>query len=76
MGESCVGAHPRPHRFPACLAPGSPVCRWLYKEAVVQQVQELPEGGAAHVTVVITQAAYGRFQKLFPTDITSDPHTD
>ncbi|EDM14075.1 GTP binding protein 6 (putative) (predicted), isoform CRA_a [Rattus norvegicus] len=55
---------------------GGPQLGWLYNEAVVQQVQELPEGGAAHVTVVITQAAYGRFQKLFPTDITSDPHTD
>lgn len=55
---------------------GGPQLGWLYKEALVQQVQELPEGGAAHVTVVITQAAYGRFQKLFPTDITSDPHTD
>lgn len=55
---------------------GGPQLRWLYKEAVVQQVQELPEGGAAHVTVVITQAAYGRFQKLFPADITSAPHTD
>lgn len=37
----------------------------------MQQVQELPEGGVAHVTIVITQAAYGRFRKLFPIDASS-----
>lgn len=72
-----MGGRPAPAPLSSMSGAGSPVsCRWLYNEAVVQQVQELPEGGAAHVTVVITQAAYGRFQKLFPTDITSDPHTD
>ncbi|NP_660129.2 putative GTP-binding protein 6 [Mus musculus] len=58
-----------------CVRLGGPQLGWLYKEAVVQQVQELPEGDAAHVTVVITQAAYGRFRKLFPIDAPSAlPH--
>lgn len=39
---------------------------WLYKEATVQQVDVLPEAGAALVKVTISNAAYGKFQKLFP----------
>ena len=42
------------------------LCSWLYKEAKVQQVQELPKTDMAHVTVIISQATYGRFRKLFP----------
>lgn len=43
---------------------GGPELSWLYREANVQQMQELR--GAAHVTVLISQAALGRFRKLFP----------
>ncbi|XP_008589379.1 PREDICTED: putative GTP-binding protein 6 isoform X1 [Galeopterus variegatus] len=39
---------------------------WLYKEATVQQVDVIPEDGAADVTVTISNAAYGKFRKLFP----------
>lgn len=39
---------------------------WLYKEATVQQVDVLPEAGAAHVKVIISNSAYGKFRKLFP----------
>ncbi|XP_051000020.1 putative GTP-binding protein 6 [Acomys russatus] len=46
------------------LPPGGPELSWLYHEATVQQVQELPD--AVHVTVLISQAALGRFRKLFP----------
>ncbi|XP_051047945.1 LOW QUALITY PROTEIN: putative GTP-binding protein 6 [Phodopus roborovskii] len=49
-----------------CVQLGGPQLSWLYKEATVQHVQELPETGAAHVTVIISRAAYGRFRKLFP----------
>jgi GTP-binding protein HflX len=43
-----------------------PQLSWLYKEATVQQVDVLPEAGAALVKVTISNAAYGKFQKLFP----------
>ncbi|XP_049978167.1 putative GTP-binding protein 6 [Alexandromys fortis] len=49
-----------------CLRLGGPQLCWLYKEAKVQQVQELPNTDMAHVTVIISQATYGRFRKLFP----------
>ncbi|KAH0505724.1 GTP-binding protein, chloroplastic [Microtus ochrogaster] len=49
-----------------CLRLGGPQLCWLYKEAKVQQVQELPNTDVAHVTVIISQATYGRFRKLFP----------
>ncbi|XP_040602993.1 putative GTP-binding protein 6 isoform X1 [Mesocricetus auratus] len=49
-----------------CVQLGGPQLSWLYKEATVHQIQELPETGAAHVTVIISRAAYGRFRKLFP----------
>nr|XP_048280681.1 putative GTP-binding protein 6 isoform X2 [Myodes glareolus] len=49
-----------------CLRLGGPQLCWLYKEAKVQQVQELPKTDMAHVTVIISQATYGRFRKLFP----------
>ncbi|XP_062939964.1 putative GTP-binding protein 6 isoform X2 [Cynocephalus volans] len=39
---------------------------WLYKEAAVQRVDVIPEDGAADVTVTISNAAYSKFQKLFP----------
>uniref|UniRef100_A0A8C2UF62 Hflx-type G domain-containing protein n=1 Tax=Chinchilla lanigera TaxID=34839 RepID=A0A8C2UF62_CHILA len=38
---------------------------WLHQEATVQDVAVQPEAGAALVTVVISNAAYGRFRKLF-----------
>ncbi|XP_077338932.1 putative GTP-binding protein 6 isoform X1 [Lithobates pipiens] len=38
---------------------------WLYKEASVQEVKVLPEDGAADVLVIITNAAYGKYRKLF-----------
>ncbi|KAM5221072.1 putative GTP-binding protein 6 [Ctenodactylus gundi] len=44
-----------------------PQLSWLHREATVQQVDVLPEAEDALVTVVISSAAYGRFQKLFPT---------
>nr|XP_021589121.1 putative GTP-binding protein 6 [Ictidomys tridecemlineatus] len=43
-----------------------PQLSWLYKEATVQQVDVLPEAGAAHVKVIISNSAYGKFRKLFP----------
>ncbi|XP_008851269.1 putative GTP-binding protein 6 isoform X1 [Nannospalax galili] len=43
-----------------------PQLSWLYKEAAVQQVDVVPEAGEAHVTVIMSQAAYGKFRKLFP----------
>uniref|UniRef100_A0A8D2JSZ7 Putative GTP-binding protein 6 n=1 Tax=Sciurus vulgaris TaxID=55149 RepID=A0A8D2JSZ7_SCIVU len=43
-----------------------PQLSWLYREATVQQVDVLPEAGAAHVKVIISNSAYGKFQKLFP----------
>ncbi|XP_037680586.1 putative GTP-binding protein 6 [Choloepus didactylus] len=39
---------------------------WLYREATVQDVAVVPEDGTAHVKVIISDAAYGRFRKLFP----------
>lgn len=39
---------------------------WLYKEATVQDVDVIPEDGAADVTVIISDSAYGKFRKLFP----------
>lgn len=43
-----------------------PQLSWLHKEATVQQVDVLPEAGAAEVKVIISGAAYGKFRKLFP----------
>ncbi|XP_013361036.1 PREDICTED: putative GTP-binding protein 6 [Chinchilla lanigera] len=43
-----------------------PQLSWLHQEATVQDVAVQPEAGAALVTVVISNAAYGRFRKLFP----------
>ncbi|XP_047394226.1 putative GTP-binding protein 6 isoform X3 [Sciurus carolinensis] len=43
-----------------------PQLSWLYREATVQQVDVLPEAGAAHVKVIISNSAYGKFRKLFP----------
>uniref|UniRef100_H2PUR3 Uncharacterized protein n=2 Tax=Pongo abelii TaxID=9601 RepID=H2PUR3_PONAB len=39
---------------------------WLYKEATVQEVDVIPEDGAADVRVIISDSAYGKFRKLFP----------
>lgn len=39
---------------------------WLHQEATVQAVDVIPEAGAADVKVIISDSAYGRFQKLFP----------
>ncbi|XP_034438373.1 putative GTP-binding protein 6 [Hippoglossus hippoglossus] len=38
---------------------------WLYKEAVVQDVQVNADDGSAVVQVLISTAAYGRYKKLF-----------
>ncbi|KAK1327452.1 hypothetical protein QTO34_013088 [Cnephaeus nilssonii] len=43
-----------------------PQLSWLHAEATVQDVQVVPEAGVADVTVIISNAAYGRFRKLFP----------
>ncbi|XP_071991747.1 putative GTP-binding protein 6 isoform X2 [Engystomops pustulosus] len=43
----------------------SPQLSWLYKEASVQEVKVLPEDGSADVLVIITNAAYGKYKKLF-----------
>lgn len=43
----------------------SPQLSWLYKEAVVQDVQVDPDAGSAVVTVIISLSAYGRYLKLF-----------
>ncbi|XP_029355730.1 putative GTP-binding protein 6 [Echeneis naucrates] len=39
---------------------------WLYKEATVQDMQVNATDGSAVVKVIISNAAYGRFKKLFP----------
>ncbi|XP_012513322.1 PREDICTED: putative GTP-binding protein 6 [Propithecus coquereli] len=39
---------------------------WLHREATVQQVDVIPEDGVADVKVIISNAAYGKFRKLFP----------
>ncbi|XP_048855229.1 putative GTP-binding protein 6 isoform X2 [Brienomyrus brachyistius] len=41
---------------------------WLYKEAVVQDVDVVAEEGTALVQVIISTAAYGRYRKLFLTN--------
>ncbi|XP_005999040.1 putative GTP-binding protein 6 [Latimeria chalumnae] len=38
---------------------------WLYKEATVQEVDVLPDDGAANVKVIISKSAHGRYKKLF-----------
>ncbi|XP_074524967.1 putative GTP-binding protein 6 [Halichoeres trimaculatus] len=43
----------------------SPQLSWLYKEAVVQDVQVDADEGSAVVKVIISHAAYGRYLKLF-----------
>ncbi|XP_075056173.1 putative GTP-binding protein 6 isoform X2 [Mixophyes fleayi] len=43
----------------------SPQLSWLYKEASVQKVDVLPEDGTADVLVIISNAAYGKYTKLF-----------
>ncbi|XP_036098125.1 putative GTP-binding protein 6 [Molossus molossus] len=43
-----------------------PQLSWLHKEATVQDVHVVPEDSVAHVTVIISDSAYGKFRKLFP----------
>ncbi|XP_007954961.1 putative GTP-binding protein 6 [Orycteropus afer afer] len=43
------------------LVPG-----WLHREATVQDIDVIPEDGTADVTVIMSNAAYGKFRKLFP----------
>ncbi|XP_034559943.1 putative GTP-binding protein 6 [Notolabrus celidotus] len=43
----------------------SPQLSWLYREAVVQDVQVDADEGSAVVRVIISRAAHGRYQKLF-----------
>lgn len=38
---------------------------WLYKEATVQAVDDVGDDCTANVKVIISQAAYGRYRKLF-----------
>ena len=38
---------------------------WLYKEATVQDVQVNADEGSAVVKVIISAAAYGRYNKVF-----------
>ncbi|XP_053747931.1 putative GTP-binding protein 6 [Panthera pardus] len=38
---------------------------WLHQEATVQDVDVIPEAGAANVRVVISSSAYSKFRKLF-----------
>uniref|UniRef100_A0A7N9D8F6 GTP binding protein 6 (putative) n=1 Tax=Macaca fascicularis TaxID=9541 RepID=A0A7N9D8F6_MACFA len=56
----------RPHRSPSPPPWKTWLTRWLYKEATVQDVDVIPEDGAADVTVIISDSAYGKFRKLFP----------
>ncbi|XP_029441752.1 LOW QUALITY PROTEIN: putative GTP-binding protein 6 [Rhinatrema bivittatum] len=44
-----------------------PQLSWLYKEATVQDVCVLPDDGAADVKVIISNSAYSRYRKLFPS---------
>ncbi|KAM6098240.1 putative GTP-binding protein 6 isoform 1-T1 [Theristicus caerulescens] len=44
-----------------------PQLSWLYKEATVQEVEVLPEDGAARVKVIISNSALGRYKNLFPS---------
>uniref|UniRef100_A0A8C9WGK4 Putative GTP-binding protein 6 n=1 Tax=Scleropages formosus TaxID=113540 RepID=A0A8C9WGK4_SCLFO len=41
---------------------------WLYKEATVQEVDVVADEGTALVKVIISNAAYGRYRKLFQTN--------
>ncbi|KAL1272690.1 hypothetical protein QQF64_028552 [Cirrhinus molitorella] len=43
----------------------SPQLAWLYKEATVQVVDDVGDDCTANVKVIISQAAYGRYRKLF-----------
>ncbi|GAB5585043.1 putative GTP-binding protein 6 [Prionailurus iriomotensis] len=38
---------------------------WLHQEATVQDVNVIPDAGAANVRVVISSSAYSKFRKLF-----------
>lgn len=44
-----------------------PQLSWLYKEATVQEVEVMPEEGAARVKVIIGNSAFGRYKNLFPS---------
>ncbi|KAL4656868.1 putative GTP-binding protein 6 isoform X1 [Arapaima gigas] len=43
----------------------SPQLSWLYKEATVQEVDVVADEGTALVKVIISNAAFGRYKKLF-----------
>ncbi|XP_057193792.1 putative GTP-binding protein 6 isoform X2 [Triplophysa rosa] len=43
----------------------SPQLAWLYKETTVQAVDDVGDDCTANVKVIISQAAYGRYRKLF-----------
>ncbi|XP_016124168.1 putative GTP-binding protein 6 isoform X1 [Sinocyclocheilus grahami] len=43
----------------------SPQLAWLFKEATVQAVDNVGDDCTANVKVIISQAAYGRYRKLF-----------
>ncbi|XP_024905803.1 putative GTP-binding protein 6 [Pteropus alecto] len=65
------GGQPRTSgpRYPLGLQPSlfPPLpLSWLHREATVQDVHVAPEAGVADVTVIISNAAYGKFRKLFP----------
>ncbi|KAM6149236.1 putative GTP-binding protein 6 [Rhynchocyon petersi] len=59
---AATGRHAHTLRVPL----EGPQLSWLHREATVQDVDVIPEEGAANVTVIISHAAYGKFQKLFP----------
>ncbi|KAK7889093.1 hypothetical protein WMY93_024653 [Mugilogobius chulae] len=43
----------------------TPQLSWLYKEATVQDVDVIADEGSAVVKVIISNAAYGRYKKVF-----------
>ncbi|XP_024134598.1 putative GTP-binding protein 6 [Oryzias melastigma] len=51
----------------------SPQLSWLYKEATVQDVLVNADEGSAVVKVIISDAAYGRYSKLFGRKLKTAP---
>ncbi|KAF6726899.1 putative GTP-binding protein 6 [Oryzias melastigma] len=51
----------------------SPQLSWLYKEATVQDVLVNADEGSAVVKVIISDAAYGRYNKLFGRKLKTAP---
>ncbi|XP_056235219.1 putative GTP-binding protein 6 [Seriola aureovittata] len=53
------------HIFDLKVDLSTPQLSWLYKEATVRDVQVNADDGSAVVKVIISNAAYGRYKKLF-----------